>query len=213
MSFLFAALLIGLIVAEDPSILGRPSTNRVTITSTVTRTTTSNSTSTTFLAACGLGGAFQCNPVGLTVGSGTPVTRDLQMRTFDFDVSPGSCDCSGSILVVSLLDSGNSSTSISAVYLDGSLQTVTNPPTTDTALASNQVFLVPSGTTTTSRANGEIEFSSAIQQTTYTVGLTGQVVVTFGIGTTPISGSIHTLKIVSTTGATSVVSVVAGKTS
>ncbi len=148
---------------------------------------------------------------GLTSGGGQQTTERLQMQASNFNISPGSCACSGDVLLISLINSGSGSTTISAVYFDGAAQTITAPPTSDTALASNQAFVVPTATTMTSALAGDIHFSANTQQTAYTVGSTGQVVITFATGSTPTSGTTHTVKIVSSTGAQFVMTVTAGK--
>lgn len=153
---------------------------------------------------------------GLTQGGGQQTTERLQLQAYNFNVSPGpanGCACSGDILQISMIDSGSSSTTISAVYFDGAAQAITTPPTVDTALASTEAFAIPTSTTLTSTAadTSEFRFSAATQQTAYTVGLTGQVVITFAAGSAPTSGTTHTVKIVSSTGAQFIFTVVAGK--
>jgi len=77
---------------------------------------------------------------GLTQGGGQQTTERLQMQSYNFAISPGSggitCGCSGQILELFLLNSGASSTTISSVYYDGVLQTLTVAPTAQTALSS-----------------------------------------------------------------------------
>ncbi len=151
---------------------------------------------------------------GLTQGGGQQTSERLQLQAYNFNVNPGGsggCACSGSIIQISLLNSGGASTTISAVYVDGVSYAITTPPNTDTALANTEVFVVPTGTTLSSATSHAFAFSSVTPQTAYTTGLTGQVVITYTVASAPASGTTHTIKVVSSTGATNVFTVVAGK--
>lgn len=149
---------------------------------------------------------------GLTSGGGQQTTERLQLQAYSFSVSPGSCACSGQVLQMSLLDSGSGSTTISAVYFDGVAQTISNPPTADAPLNSTQAFVISTSTTPASGTAGDINFgASPTNQTSYAVGDTGQLVITFASADTPTSGTSHTVKVVSTTGATFIMTVTAGK--
>src|SRR5271168_3610744 len=78
---------------------------------------------------------------GLTQGGGQQTTERLQMQSYNFQLSPPApnsgtaCGCAGQILQLFLLNSGSSSTTISAVYYDGVLMTLSTPVTANTALS------------------------------------------------------------------------------
>jgi hypothetical protein len=163
---------------------------------------------------------------GLTQGGGQQTTERLQMQSYNFAISPGTaaitCGCSGWLVELFLLNSGSSSTTISAVYYDGALQTLTNAPTAQTALAAGVAYHDTSAATINDWSTGtcatgvgvadDICFTAAgsAGDLTYPVGATGQVVITFGAAVT--AGTSHTVKVVSTTGATYVFTVTAGRT-
>jgi len=63
----------------------------------------------------------------LTTGGGQQTTERLQMSSYNFQLSPQACACVGQILQIFVANSGSSSTTISAIYIDGTLQTVTAP--------------------------------------------------------------------------------------
>jgi flagellin-like protein len=162
---------------------------------------------------------------GLTQGGGQQTTERLQMQSYNFAISPGSggitCGCSGQLLELFLLNSGSSSTTISSVYYDGVLQTLTVAPTAQTALSSGVAYhttaaatLNDFGTGLCASGTGVVsDFCFTVLGTagdlTYTVGGTGQVVLSFA--SAPTAGTSHTVKIVSTTGATYVFGVTAGR--
>jgi flagellin-like protein len=144
----------------------------------------------------------------LTRNGGQPVTEHLNIQSFNFQISPGSCGCSQEVLEIFLLNPGPATTIISAVYFDGALLTLTAPPTANTALVNNAFYVVPSSTILESTAAGDIYFSANTQFSTYTVTSVGQLVITFTTAATYGSG--HTVKVVSTTGAQNVFTVEAG---
>lgn len=163
---------------------------------------------------------------GLTQGGGQQTTERLQMQSYNFQLSPPApnsgtaCGCTGQVLQMFLLNSGSSSTTISAVYFDGALLSLTTPSQTNTLLTTwnNDVFTAPSSTlvndlatTCSSGASAAVTicFSSATPNLTYAAGTTGQVVITFGTAVT--AGTSHTVKIVSSTGATNVFAVTSGR--
>lgn len=144
----------------------------------------------------------------LTQNGGQPVTEHLSIQSYNFEISPGTCGCAMQVVEIFLLNPGPATTKISAVYFDGVLLTLGTPPIVNTALVNDQYFLLPSTTTMASTATGDLYFSANTQQNTYTVTSVGQVVITF---TTAVAyGGGHTVKVVSSTGATNVYTVVSG---
>jgi flagellin-like protein len=157
----------------------------------------------------------------LTTGGGQQTTERLQMQSYNFQLSPQTCACVGQILQVFVVNSGSASTTISAVYLDGSLLTVTTIPDTSTHLISainTNAYTAPTSTlvndytttcTSTNGAASSLCFTATTAKTTYATGDVGQVVIPVSPAMTP--GTSHTVKIVSSTGATFVFSVTAGR--
>jgi len=162
----------------------------------------------------------------LTTGGGQQTTERLQMQSYNFALSPPApnsgtaCTCVGWILQIFLLNSGSATTTISAIYYDGALLTLSTPSLTNTALSTlnNDAFTAPAATivqdlattcSTGASAAQTICFSSVSTNLTYNTGTTGQVVITFNAAAT--AGTAHTVKVVSTTGATYVFSVTAGR--
>lgn len=156
---------------------------------------------------------------GLTQGGGQQTTERLQMQSYNFALSPGSCACSQQILQLFLLNSGSSATTISAVYFDGALMTITTPSETQAAIVNNVAYtaassaLVNDESTTACSAGtstaGDICFTTLTANLSYAAGTTGQVVITFTAAVT--AGTSHTVKVVSTTGATYVFAVTSGR--
>jgi flagellin-like protein len=164
---------------------------------------------------------------GLTQGGGAQTTERLQMQSYNFALSPPApnsgtaCGCTGQVLELFLLNSGSSSTTISAVYFDGALMTLSTPVQANTALSgiNDNAYTAPSTTTVNDLATtcasgasaaGFICFTQPTTDTSYTSGSVGQVVITFSAAVTP--GTSHTVKVVSTTGATYVFGVTSGRT-
>ena len=172
----------------------------------------------------------------LTSGGGQQTTERLQLQSYNFAVSPPSggqplnggsaCGCVGQVLQMFLLNSGSASTTISAIYYDGTLLTLTTVPDTAQHLLSglnNFAYTAPSTTNigdyvtscsaqTGNSAAGTICFYTAAgsPNLTYNTGTTAQVVITFSAAA--IAGTSHTVKVVSSTGATYVFAVTAGRT-
>ena len=170
---------------------------------------------------------------GLTAGGGQQTTERLQMQSYNFAVNPPTggqpliggtaCGCIGQVLQLSLINSGSVSTTISAVYFDGTLLSVqSTAPTANTALSglNNFAYTAPSATTvgdyatsctaqTGNSAAATICFTASTAQTTFTVGQQGQVFITFSAAVT--AGTSHVVKVVSSTGATYVFSVTSGR--
>jgi flagellin-like protein len=164
----------------------------------------------------------------LTSGGGQQTAERLQMQSYNFLISPpvsgsgAACGCSGQVLELFLINSGSTSTTISAVYFDGSLMTLSTPFTANTALSTinDNAYTAPTSTvigdaattcpSTGNSAAATVCFTSATPQTSYAVGATGQVVITFSSAVTP--GTAHTVKVVSVTGATYVFPVTAQRT-
>jgi archaeal type IV pilus assembly protein PilA len=158
---------------------------------------------------------------GLTQGGGAQTTERLQMQSYNFALSPTGCGCTGQVLEMFLLNSGSSSTSVSAVYFDGTLMTLSTPTTTNTALSgiNNNAYTAPVGTTvndlatTACTAGGSVAaticFTAPTTDTSYASGTVGQVVITFSAPVT--AGTSHTVKVVSSTGATFVFAVTSGR--
>jgi flagellin-like protein len=148
----------------------------------------------------------------LTRNGGQSVTEKLNIQSFNFEISPGTCGCAQEVLEMYFLNPGPASTIISAVYFDGVLLTLNggaaNPPTANAALVNDAFYLLPSTTTLASTAAGDVYFSANTQQSSYPVTGVGQVVITFTAALTYNSG--HTVKIVSTTGAQNIFTVEAG---
>ena len=164
----------------------------------------------------------------LTQGGGQQTTERLQMQSFNFALSPQTCACVGQILQVFLLNSGSASTTISSIYYDGNLLAVTSPFTTAevaintigysaaatplayTALSSTLVndFHITACTATNGAALS-LCFTSATPKTTYATGDVGQIVIP--LSPAAVAGTSHTIKVVSTTGATFVFTVTAGR--
>jgi flagellin-like protein len=162
---------------------------------------------------------------GLTQGGGAQTTERLQMQSYNFALSPPAnggiaCGCTGQVLDLFLLNSGSSATTISSVYYDGALLTLSTPTLTNTALAgiNNFAYTAPATTTvndfatTCSSGVGSaltICFTSATPDTAYVTGAVGQLVITFSAPAT--AGTSHTVKVVSSTGATFVFGVTSGR--
>ena len=156
---------------------------------------------------------------GLTQGGGQQTTERLQLQSFNFLLSPQACACAQQIVQMFILNSGSASTTISAVYFDGAIMTLGTPSTTGGAIVNNNYYPVLSGTlvndfttaacTATNGAAANICFTSATTKTTYATGDVGQLDITFTAAAS--SGTSHTVKVVSTTGATYVFSVTAGR--
>ena len=147
----------------------------------------------------------------LTQNGGQPVTEKLVIQSYNFQISPGSCGCSQQILEIFLFNPGPALTKVSAVYFDGVLLTLNlSPPTTDALLSgeNNNWFPLPSATTMSSGSAGKMSFSSPAEFTSYSVTNVGQIVITFSSAASYGQG--HTVKVVSTTGATNVYTVEAG---
>jgi hypothetical protein len=164
---------------------------------------------------------------GLTQGGGQQTTERLQLQSYNFQLSPPApnsgtaCGCAGQILELFLINSGSSSTTISAVYFDGALLTLSTPFTANTALSgiNNNAYTAPSTTTVNDLATtcssgasaaATICFTATTTQTTYTTGQIGQIVITFSAAVT--AGTSHTIKVVSATGATNVFAVSSQRT-
>lgn len=156
----------------------------------------------------------------LTAGGGQQTTERLQMQSYNFALSPQACACSAQFVQIFLLNSGSSSTTISAVYFDGSLQTTLSAASqTDAALATGTAYTASSAAIINDYSNGtcsatngagsNICFTVAGAKTTYAVGDVGQLVIGFSAAQT--AGTSHTVKVVSSTGATYVFSVTAGR--
>ncbi len=151
----------------------------------------------------------------LTQNGGQPVTEKLTIQSYNFEISPGSCGCAMQILEIFLLNPGPAVTKISAVYYDGNLLTLNiNPPNPlDAAIANYDCYPVPSSTILASTNSQEFHFSSSASFgsiTPYAVTNVGQIVITFDSGHAAAYGTGHTVKVVSSTGATNVYTVVAG---
>jgi len=162
----------------------------------------------------------------LTAGGGGQTAERLQMQSFNFVLNPTSCACSGQILQLFLLNSGSGSTTISAVYFDGVLQTLAAAPTANTALATGNAYYTSSAglvqdftaTACTTSAGTAGNFCSTVAGSAasgggqlYSAGATGQLLIVFASGTTPSAGTSHTVKVVSTTGGTNIFTVSAGR--
>jgi hypothetical protein len=164
----------------------------------------------------------------LTTGGGQQTTERLQMQSFNFALSPQACACTSQILQIFLQNSGSSSTTISSIYYDGNLLTITAPFTTAavalstigyTAAATPLVYTATSATlvndftatacTATNGAAASICFTTATAKTTYATGDVGQIVIP--LSPAAVAGTSHTIKVVSTTGATNVFTVTAGR--
>jgi flagellin-like protein len=144
----------------------------------------------------------------LTRSGGQSVTEKLNIQSFNFEISPGTCGCAQEVLEMYLLNPGPAATIITAVYFDGALLTLGTPPVANTALVNNAFYLLPSTTTLASTTAGDIYFSVNTQQSSYAVTSVGQVVITFTAAVTYGSG--HSVKVVSSTGAQNVFTVEAG---
>ena len=149
----------------------------------------------------------------LTQGGGQQTTERLQIQSYNFALTPGSC-ATGQILQIFFLNSGSAASTISSVYFDGLLLTAASPTGASQALTNDQYFLTPSSTYVSTCASATtITFSSATALTEpVTVGSAGEVTLVFSTAGAPATGTGHTVKIVSTTGATNVFSVTAGRT-
>jgi flagellin-like protein len=165
----------------------------------------------------------------LTAGGGQQTTERLQMQSYNFAINPFTpgfsaitCGCSTWLVQIYMLNSGTSSTTISAVYYNGVLQTLAASPSADTALATGNAYTAATnavignaGTTGTCAAptgvsdTDKICFTNSGAFTTYAAGATGEVVIAFSAAQT--GGTTNTIKIVSTTGATYVFNVVVGR--
>ncbi len=158
---------------------------------------------------------------GLTAGGGQQTTERLQMQSYNFALSPQACACTGGILQIFLLNSGSSSTTISAIYEDGVIQTLSTPSLTDTLISSigTNAYTAPTSTlvndftngtcTATNGAASTMCFTAVTTKTTYAPGDVGQIVMPWNPAAT--AGTSHIIKVVSTTGATNVFTVTAGR--
>jgi hypothetical protein len=144
----------------------------------------------------------------LTRSGGQSVTEKLNIQSFNFAISPGTCGCAQDVLEMYLLNPGPAATVITAVYFDGVLLTLVAPPIANTALVNDAFYLLPSTTTLASTTAGDIYFSVNTQQSLYAVTSVGQLVLTFTSAVTYGSG--HTVKVVSSTGAQNAFTVEAG---
>ena len=155
----------------------------------------------------------------LTTGGGQQTTERLQMQSYNFMLSPQACACAEQIVQMFVLNSGSASTTISTVYYDGILMTLGTPLTAGGAIVDKNYFPVPSSSlvndfttaacTATNGPAANICFTSASTKTTYATGDVGQIVITFTAAAT--AGTSHTVKVVSTTGATYIFSVTTGR--
>jgi hypothetical protein len=159
---------------------------------------------------------------GLTTGGGQQTTERLQMQGYNFNLGAiSTCACSLQVIQIFLLNSGSSSTTISAVYYDGALFpiSVNNPPATPSASEASLAANVYTATTANCVLAGDTAQkyyctnppAGVAAQTTYTTGQTGEVEIGLITGSPAVAGSSHTVKIVSSTGATFVFSVTAGR--
>ena len=163
---------------------------------------------------------------GLTAGGGQQTTERLQMQGYNFAVAGGSCACSGSLLQVFILNSGSGTSTVSTVYFDGALVPLVAATQTNTALPgagvidafyTSQGSLLQDFTTTCSTTAGAANnYCSTVAGGAtnglgqlYNAAATGQIFFVFG--TAPTAGTAHTVKVVTTTGATFVYSVSAGR--
>jgi len=155
---------------------------------------------------------------GLTQGGGQQTTERLQMQGYNFNLALGAtCACSLQVLQVFLLNSGSAATTVSAVYYDGTLIPISanNPPLTATQASFSGVNVY-----TTTSATCVINSNTASQyfcvnppvtaaQTSYAAGVTGEIEI--GLSAAAQAGTSHTVKVVSSTGATYVFAVTAGR--
>jgi hypothetical protein len=144
----------------------------------------------------------------LTRGGGQSVNERLNIQSFNFQISPGICGCAQEVLEMYLINPGPAATTITSVYFDGALLTLSAPPVANTPLVNNAFYMLPSTTTLASTIAGDIYFSVNTQQSSYAVTSVGQLVITFTTAATYGSG--HLVKIVSSTGAQNVFTVEAG---
>jgi flagellin-like protein len=155
----------------------------------------------------------------LTSGGAQQTTERLQMQSYNFNLSPQACACAQQIVQIFVLNSGSAATTISTVYYDGVIMTLGTPATAGGAIVNNNYFPVPSSSlvndfttavcTATNGAAANICFTSASTKTAYATGDVGQIVITFTAAAT--AGTSHTVKVVSTTGASYIFSVTAGR--
>jgi len=154
----------------------------------------------------------------LTQSGGQQTTERLQMQGYNFNLGAlGTCACSQQVLQIFLLNSGSATTTVSAVYYDGVLIPIagTNPPTSAspaTFTSANVYAAVTAACVLTSGAATTFYCAatpSALAQITYTAGATGQIDI--GITTAAVAGTSHTVKVVSSTGATNVFDVTVGR--
>lgn len=156
---------------------------------------------------------------GLTQGGGQQTTERLQMQGYNFNLALGAtCACSLQVLQIYLLNSGSAATTISAVYYDGALIPVStnNPPLTG-AQASFSGVNVYTATTAACVINSSVASQyfcvnppvTAAQTSYTTAGTTGEIEI--GLSAAAPAGTSHTVKVVSTTGATYVFAVTAGR--
>jgi len=160
----------------------------------------------------------------LTQGGGQQTSERLQLQSSNFLLNPTSCACSQQILQLFLLNSGPSSTTISAVYYDGTLQTLAAAPVAMTAIANNRAYYTSSAVliqdfnngSCTATAGSAANFCSTVAGSAtngfgllYNSGDTGQLVIMLSPAAS--AGTSHTIKVVSTTGAAFVFSVTAGR--
>jgi flagellin-like protein len=149
---------------------------------------------------------------GLTQGGGQQTTERLQLQGFNFNFA------SAQVVQIFLINSGSSSTTVSAVYFDGILVPIagTNPPLTASAASfaaanvyatTNTFCVITISVSTFFCAAAPV----AVAQTTYTVGQTGAIEIGVNAGNALAAGTSHTIKVVSSTGATFVFAVTVGR--
>lgn len=153
---------------------------------------------------------------GLTAGGGQQTAERLQMQAFNFALTPGACT-TGQILELFILNSGSVATTISAVYFDGALLTAGATPTgASQTLVNLNYFIVPASVTVTACTTGPALTFSAAGSLTEPIPAgptgTGAVYIVWTAANAPTAGTAHTVKVVSSTGATYVFSVSAGRT-
>lgn len=152
----------------------------------------------------------------LTQNGGEQVNERLGLQSYTFAISPGTCGCAMQIIEIFLLNNGPATTTISAVYVNGVLITwggATLPTSaTPKTLTANSWFGATAQSTLGGTSTPSFYFNGTptpANQEQYTPTSTGQVVI--ALSTAGTYGSGYTVKVVSTTGATNVYSVIAGE--
>jgi len=151
-----------------------------------------------------------------TQNGGQSVTEKLTIQSYTFAANPGTCGCNMQLIEIFLLNPGPSTTIISNVYYDGNLIAWGGSALPNSGspknFAANSWFGTTSQSTLGGTSTGPAYYFNAspapASQLSYSATNAGEVVI--GLAAAATYGSGHSIKVVSTTGAANVFTVVAG---